>query len=115
MMKLNPQSPGPFSEIPAAQHNVSPSAAAPSFAAHAVQDRFAHQQYMIQKQFWKMFGGALRIYDSNEKLLFYSKQIAFKFKEDIRLYTGEDMTTEILRISARKVLDFAATYDVYDS
>jgi uncharacterized protein YxjI len=80
-----------------------------------LQERYAQQQYVIQKQFLKILGGAFRIYDTNENLLFYSKQKAFKLKEDIRLYTGEDMTTEVLRISARKVLDFAATYDVYDS
>jgi hypothetical protein len=39
---------------------------------------------------------------------------AFKLKEDIRLYTGEDMQTEALVIKARQVLDISATYDVVD-
>jgi hypothetical protein len=39
---------------------------------------------------------------------------AFKLKEDIRLYTGEDKQTEILTIKARNILDISATYDVYD-
>jgi hypothetical protein len=43
-----------------------------------------------------------------------TKQKAFKLKEDIRLYTGEDMQTEVLTIKARQVFDVAATYDVYD-
>lgn len=62
-----------------------------------------------------MLGGAFRIYDANENLLFYSKQKAFKLKEDIRLFTGEDMAHEVLRIGARNILDLSATYDVYDS
>lgn len=60
-------------------------------------------------------GAASRIFDENENLLFYSQQKAFKLKEDIRLYTGEDMTQEVLRISARKIIDLSATYDVFDS
>src|SRR5688500_2438553 len=40
---------------------------------------------------------------------------AFKLKEDIRLYTGEDMQTELLTIQARQILDFAAAYDVIDA
>jgi hypothetical protein len=39
---------------------------------------------------------------------------AFKLKEDIRLYTGEDMQTELLVIQARQIIDFSASYDVFD-
>jgi hypothetical protein len=45
----------------------------------------------------------------------YSQLKAFKLKEDIRLYTGEDMATEILTIKARQILDFSAAYDVVDT
>ncbi|MFA6245218.1 MAG: hypothetical protein WC655_30025, partial [Candidatus Hydrogenedentales bacterium] len=55
------------------------------------------------------------IYDSNGNVVFYSKLKAFKLKEDIRLYTGEDQTTEVLTIKAQKVLDIRSTYDVIDS
>jgi hypothetical protein len=40
---------------------------------------------------------------------------AYKAKEDIRLYTGEDMETELLQILARQALDISAAYDVIDS
>ncbi len=40
---------------------------------------------------------------------------AFKLKEDIRLYTDETMTAELISIQARKILDFSAAYDVVDS
>lgn len=77
--------------------------------------RFGHRQYLLQKQFWKMLGAAFRIYDPAGNLVFYSKQKAFKLKEDIRVFTDESMAHEILNIKARKILDFSAAYDVTDS
>lgn len=44
---------------------------------------------------------------------FYQK--AFKLKEDIRIFTDESKTTELLNIQARQIVDFAAAYDVVDS
>jgi uncharacterized protein YxjI len=77
--------------------------------------RFGHQKYLIRRKFFKLFGGAFHIYGPNQELVFYSKMKAFKLKEDIRLYTGEDMQTEVLAISARGILDFSLAYDVVDS
>ncbi len=77
-------------------------------------DRFEHQTYLVRRKVFKIFGGAFHIYDPMGQVAFYSKLKAFKLKEDIRLYTGEDMQTEVLVIRARGVLDFGATYDVVD-
>jgi uncharacterized protein YxjI len=76
---------------------------------------FGHSRYLLRKQFFKIFGSAFHIYDANGGLAFYSKLKAFKLKEDVRVYTGEDMQTELLCIKARSILDFGATYDVVDS
>ena len=76
--------------------------------------RFAHPQYVIRKKVFKLLGAAFHVYDPAGKLLMYSKQKAFKLKEDIRIYTGEDMTTELLTIQARAIIDFSAAYDVVD-
>jgi hypothetical protein len=63
----------------------------------------------------KFLGGAFHVYDlAQQQVYAYSKMKAFKLKEDIRLYTGEDMTTELLTIKARQIIDFGATYDVVD-
>ena len=78
-------------------------------------DRFSHPRYLVRRKVLKLFGGAFHVYDAQERLVFYSQMKAFKLKEDIRLFTGEDMRTEVLRIQARQVLDISATYDVYDS
>jgi uncharacterized protein YxjI len=77
-------------------------------------ERFAHQQYVIRKKFFKVLGAAFHIYDLAGNVVMYSRQKAFKLKEDIRLYTGEDMQTELLRIQSRQIIDFGAAYDVVD-
>ncbi|WP_211269560.1 hypothetical protein [Paenibacillus glacialis] len=80
-----------------------------------MKDRFNHSNYLVRKQFFKIFGGAFHIYDPQDGLVFYVKQQAFKLKEDIRVYSSEDMTEEVLVIKARSRIDFSATYDVFDS
>ncbi len=44
----------------------------------------------------------------------FVEQKRFKFKEDIRFYTDESKTQELLRIKARQRFDPRATYDVTD-
>jgi uncharacterized protein YxjI len=44
----------------------------------------------------------------------FVKQKTFKFKEDIRFYTDESRTQELLRIKARQRFDPRARYDVTD-
>ena len=75
---------------------------------------FYHQSYLVRRKIFKLFGAAFHIFDPNGQLAFYSSQKAFKLKEDIRLYTGEDMQTEVLVIKARQIIDFSAAYDVID-
>ncbi len=48
-----------------------------------------------------------------EKVCFV-EQKRFKFKEDIRFYTDDAKTQELLRIKARQAFDPRATYDVTD-
>ncbi len=77
--------------------------------------RFQYPTYLLRRQFFKLFGAAFHIYGPNGDLMFYSKQKAFRLKEDIRLYADESATEEVLTIQARSWLDFAAAYDVVDS
>jgi uncharacterized protein YxjI len=44
----------------------------------------------------------------------FVEQKRFKFKEDIRFYTDESKTVELMRIKARQRFDPRATYDVTD-
>ena len=75
---------------------------------------FQHTNYLVRRKVFKLFGAAFHIYDPSGNVAFYSNQKAFKLKEDIRVYTGEDMQTEILTILARQIVDFSAAYDVFD-
>jgi len=77
-------------------------------------DRFEHTTYLVRRKILKLFGAAFHIYDPQGNVAFYSKLKAFKLREDIRIYTGEDMQEEVLVIKARKILDFSSAYDVVD-
>lgn len=77
--------------------------------------RFAQSRYVIRRKFFKIFGNAFHIYDEAGQVVFYSKMKAFKLKEDLRVFTGEDMGEEVLTIKARNILDISATYDVTDA
>jgi uncharacterized protein YxjI len=68
---------------------------------------FTHPTYTVRRKIFKLVGAAFHIYDPNGNVAFYSKQKAFKLKEDIRVYTGEDMQTEILTIKAKNIIDFS--------
>ena len=70
------------------------------------------ESYTIRRQVLKLFGAAFHIYDPQMKVVGYCKQKAFKLREDIRIYTDESCTTELVVIKARSVIDFGASYDV---
>ena len=72
-------------------------------------------EFTIRRKVFSFLGAKFHIYDADDKLIGYSKQKAFKLKEDIRLYTDETMDEERLIIQARKAIDFSAAYDVVDS
>jgi uncharacterized protein YxjI len=78
-------------------------------------DPFTDRQYLIRSKTFSFVHGDFRIFDSTGQLAFFFRKKAFRMKEDIRLYTDESMTTEVLSIQARHVIDFSATYDVVDS
>jgi hypothetical protein len=62
----------------------------------------------------KLFGGEFRILDPRGNTVLFAKMKAFKLREDIRLFTGDDMLTEVMLIKARGILDISTTYDVTD-
>ncbi len=72
-------------------------------------------QYLIRRKIFTVMGQKFHVYDGMGNLIGYSKQKAFKLKEDIRFYTDETMSEERLLIQARQIIDFAACYDVIDS
>jgi len=72
----------------------------------------SNEKYTIRRKFLKVFGAAFHVFDEDGSVVGYCKQKAFKLKEDIRLYTGEDMRDTLLVLQAKSVIDFGATYTV---
>lgn len=71
--------------------------------------------YLIRRKFFSILGQKFSIFNNHNKLIAFCQQKAFKLKEDIRLYTDESKTKEIIKIKARNIIDFSACYDVYSS
>ncbi|MHC4230892.1 MAG: hypothetical protein ACYSWW_26610 [Planctomycetota bacterium] len=77
-------------------------------------DDFTDNQYMIRRKILTIFGAKFHVYNAMGKLILFSKQKAFKLKEDIRVFADESMSAERLVIKARQIVDFSAAYDVVD-
>ena len=76
---------------------------------------FDLRSYMIRRKFFKIFGASFHVYDDSGRIVGFSKQKAFKLKEDIRVYADESMGQEVLTIRARQIVDFSAAYDIVDT
>jgi hypothetical protein len=75
---------------------------------------FEHNQYVLKRQTFALTG-KFRFFDPSGKLVLFSEQKMFKLREDIRVYSDESKTQEVLMIKARQIVDFSAAYDVVDS
>ena len=75
---------------------------------------FQHKQYLLKRQVLALTG-TFRVYGSSGELLLFSRQKMFRLKEDIRVFSDEASTRQVLQINARQVIDFNAIYDVTDS
>lgn len=76
---------------------------------------FQHKQYLFRRKVLKLFGGAFHVYDERGNSVFYSKQKAFKLREDLRVYSDESQRNELLTIKTPQILDIGATYYVKDA
>lgn len=75
---------------------------------------FLHNTYLLRRQVFAL-AGKFRVYDPSENLVLFSEQKMFRLREDIRIYSDESKTQEVLTIKARQIIDFSAAYDVMDS
>jgi len=82
---------------------------------NTIHPAFQKNYYLFRKKLFKLFGEAFHTYDENGRVLFYSKQKAFKLKEDFRIYSDETQNQELLAIKTPQILDIGATYYVHDS
>ena len=80
-----------------------------------VSDRFGHPRYLVRRKVMQLFGGAFQVFAPDGEQVLYSEMKRFRLREDIRLYTAEDMQHEVLTIKTQQIIDFAAAYDVVDA
>lgn len=79
------------------------------------QEIYQHDEYVIRRKILNLFGQKFYVFDPSGNLIGFVKQKAFKLKEDIRVFSDETLGHEILVIKARQIIDFSASYDVWDS
>ncbi len=75
---------------------------------------FMHSKYLLKRQAIAL-QGKFRFYDPNGSLVLFSEQKMFKLREDIRVYSDESKSQEVLTVKARQIVDFSAAYDVVDA
>ena len=75
---------------------------------------FQFPSYLLKRQVFALTG-KFRFYDPSGNLVMFSEQKMFKLREDIRVYSDEYKTIEVLSIKARQIIDFSAAYDVVDA
>lgn len=76
---------------------------------------FDYNNYLLVKQFLKLFGETFRIYSPTNDLILFANMKAFKLREDISIYADEGKTIELIRIKARSIIDIWSIFDVYDA
>lgn len=70
------------------------------------------ESYTIRRKLFVFFGASFHVYDGGGHVVAFCRQKAFKLREDIRLYSDDSMSREVLTMRARSIIDFGATYDV---
>jgi len=72
----------------------------------------AGERYTIRRKVFRLFGAGFHVHDQAGAVVGYCDQKRFRLREDLRLYTDETKSEELLRIGTEQVIDFAATYTV---
>ncbi|MEM1331454.1 MAG: hypothetical protein AAGG07_12935 [Planctomycetota bacterium] len=70
------------------------------------------ERYTVRRNLFSFFGTSFQVLNSEGEPVAFCRQKALRLKEDIRLYTDKTRSEELLRLAARQVIDFSATYDV---
>lgn len=79
-------------------------------------DYSKYKKLEFRRKFWKILGAEITVTEPNsEQVVGLIKMKAWKLRQDIRLYSDKTLSKELIRIGARNIIDFGATYDVFDS
>lgn len=70
----------------------------------------------FRRKFFKLFGAEIAVKNlETDELWGVIRLKAWRLREDIRLYAGYETNQTWLRLHARQIVDFGATYDAYES
>ena len=72
---------------------------------------FEHDSFLCRRKIIALVGKIL-VTDESGGVVAFSRQKAFKLREEIRVFSDESEATLLLMIKARNIIDFGATYDV---
>jgi len=86
----------------------------PSMQSAAGTSLWNQNFYRIRKKVLAV-GNKYWIEDANSKLLGFCKQKILKLKEDIRIYTDENMNDELFRIQQEQIMDAWGSFAIIDS
>ena len=75
---------------------------------------FQFSNYLLRRQAIALTG-KFRFYDPRGNLVMFSEQKMFRLREDIRVFSDESKSQEVLSIKARQIIDFSAAYDIVDT
>lgn len=70
------------------------------------------EKYTIRQKVFKILGDSFHIFDAQGNIVAFCKQKAFRLREDLRVYTDESQSTELMRIGTRQIIDFSPTFIV---
>jgi uncharacterized protein YxjI len=80
--------------------------------ATAHEPRFMQAEYIIRKRVMVLLGSAVDITTPDGQPVLFCQQKAFRLREDIRVYTDQGKTQELLHLQARHILDFSGAFDI---
>jgi uncharacterized protein YxjI len=89
---------------------IAPAQAGPAVSA----DVFQQDSFIVRQKIFSLAPKFVFLDQDGEALAFLRKKV-FSWKDDIRVFTDETQSFELLRIKGRQVIDFAASFDVTDS
>jgi hypothetical protein len=80
-----------------------------------IPELYRQDQFVARKHMLRLLGASFDLKTTDGRLLAYSRQKAFRLREDIRVFADEAQTVELLYIQADRVVDWSASYHVTDS
>jgi hypothetical protein len=76
---------------------------------------FEQPKFRARRRLLSLFDGRFYFEDESGNVFAFVKRKALAMRDDIRVYTDESMTTELLLIKASDIIDFSASFDVFDA